>query len=156
MDRNIIERYWQRFLTIDGNRELYADRVHPAWYFCNNEKDANALLELVLAGTKRGTASLVEAYERDGDELPVPGDLSIITDWSGIPHYIIETLHVIRCPYSEVTEEMAAIEGEGDKSLAYWRRAHQWFFGEELREWGREFSPDVEVLFEEFRVIYRS
>ena len=155
MDEKKVEAYWQDFLETGRNREIYGDRVHPAWYFCNNEEDADSLLQLVLAGTKRGTASLVEAYDREGETLPVAGDLSIITNWSGDPHCIIETLSVTRCNFSEVTDEMAAIEGEGDGSLAYWRRGHERFFGEELRSWGKAFSEDVEILFEEFRVIYR-
>lgn len=155
MDEKRIDQYWQDFLAVGENRDLYADRVHPAWHFCDNEADADSLLRLVLADTKRGTASLEEAYERDGEDLPAAGDLSIITDWSGEPHCIIETLKVTRCPFSEVTEEMAAIEGEGDKSLAYWRRGHERFFAEELKEWGKEFSEDAGVLFQEFRVIHR-
>lgn len=35
---------------------------------------------------------------------------------------IIENTAVSVLPYDEVTQEMAAMEGEGDRSLAYWRQ----------------------------------
>ena len=47
--------------------------------------------------------------------------------------------------YDRVTAEMAAKEGEGDKSLAFWRQGHQEFFTRE-----GTFAPDMWLVFEEF------
>jgi len=46
------------------------------------------------------------------------------------------------------------IEGEGDKSLEYWRRGHINFFTEETKELGIEFNEELEVIFETFQVVY--
>lgn len=45
-------------------------------------------------------------------------------------------------------------EGEGDKSLAYWRQVHEEFFTEWLEEAGLTFTPDSKVVLEEFRKVY--
>ncbi len=148
------EAFWQAFLDLGDHRERYGSAVPDVWHFCSNKEDADDLLALVLQGPKRGTASLIESYERDGEEIPEVGCLSIVTDWAGNPGCVIETVKITRCPFGEVTEEMAAIEGEGDGSLSYWRRAHINAFGEEMKDWGKTLSDDMEILFEEFRVLY--
>ena len=45
-------------------------------------------------------------------------------------------------------------EGEGDKSLAYWRQVHEEFFTEWMSEAGLTFTPDSKVVLEEFRKVY--
>ena len=45
-------------------------------------------------------------------------------------------------------------EGEGDKSLAYWRQVHEEFFTACLGEAGLTFTPDSKVVLEEFRKVY--
>jgi uncharacterized protein YhfF len=57
-------------------------------------------------------------------------------------------------PFSEVDEEFARLEGEGDKSLEYWRKTHIDFFTKELEGEKIEFSEDMLVVCEEFEVIY--
>ena len=42
------------------------------------------------------------------------------------------------------------MEGEGDKSLDYWRKVHIKFFEEEF---GDKFNEDMEVLCEEFELV---
>ena len=57
-------------------------------------------------------------------------------------------------PFCEVTPEFAATEGEGDKSLAYWKKVHRRFFTEEMKEFGAVFSDSTPVVCEEFEVVY--
>jgi uncharacterized protein YhfF len=54
-----------------------------------------------------------------------------------------------------VDEEFARAEGEGDLSLAYWRRTHKHFFSRSLPAIDREFSEDMPLVCERFRVIYK-
>ena len=57
-------------------------------------------------------------------------------------------------PFDRVSEEQAFREGEGDRSLEYWRRVHEDFFRRELAGAGLAFSPDMPVVCEEFEVVW--
>ena len=67
---------------------------------------------------------------------------------------IIRTEKVAVVPFCEVDAAHAFREGEGDKSLAFWRRAHEAFFSQELQRAGLAFGPDMKVVCEEFRVVW--
>lgn len=144
--------YWQEFLLSTGRdpQTVYAD----CGCFEISEQAANALLELVLAGKKTATSSSLRAYEAEGEPIPRVGDLSIITDWSGEPRCVIETTAVTIIPYCEMTFEICSREGEDD-SLESWRRNHDAFFAADAQSTGYEFTPDMPVVFEDFRVIYK-
>jgi len=49
---------------------------------------------------------------------------------------------------SDVDEAFAHDEGEGDQTLSWWRQAHTEYFGRR-----GEFSPDMELYCERFRLI---
>ena len=120
-------------------------RFLEAFHFDDNEPSANELAALVLQGRKRATAALLWAHERENKPAPRPGDLSIVTDFAGNAVCVIETVRVDIVAFDEVSAEFAATEGEGDGSLAYWRRAHDEFFGRECgRAWGG--SPRMTCL----------
>ena len=67
---------------------------------------------------------------------------------------IIETVQVDVMPFEQVSAEFAAIEGEGDGSLAYWRQAHLEYFTRECERAGRVFSVEMAVACEQFKVVY--
>jgi uncharacterized protein YhfF len=54
----------------------------------------------------------------------------------------------------EIDEAYAATEGEGDGSLAYWRRVHWDFFSKECVSIGRDPSEEMPVVCEIFRVVH--
>jgi uncharacterized protein YhfF len=112
------------------------------------------LAHLVICGAKRGTATWIRALEHDGGESPTIGSISIVVDGFGMPRCAIRTDSVERLLFGEVTDEMAAIEGEGDLSLADWRRGHLRFWRAEAAELGLEFEGDSEpITFERFSVL---
>lgn len=57
-------------------------------------------------------------------------------------------------PFSAVGPEFAALEGEGDGSLTYWRQAHSRYFTRESIRAGREFNENMLVTCERFRVAF--
>ena len=120
------------------------------WHFELTREGANALLRLVLEGKKRATASSVFSFEAEGAALPRPGDRSVITDWDGTPGCVIETTRVL--PFRDISFDLARLEGENE-SLSSWREGHIRFFTEEGRTLGYDFTWDLPVVFEEFRVL---
>ena len=149
-----IVAFWQAFCAEVG--EDCSNRFFEAFHFDDNEPDADALADLVLVGVKRGTASLVWSFEDPGRSLPSPGALSVVTYWDGTPACVIETQGVEVLPFEQVGAAFAAVEGEGDGSLAYWRRAHWAYFGRECARLGREPSQVMPVACERFSVIYKA
>jgi len=56
--------------------------------------------------------------------------------------------------FDEVSEEFAAAEGEGDRSLAFWREAHWAAFSREFEGMQRSPQPDMPVVCERFEVVF--
>ncbi len=147
-----IEAFWRRYCARHPDA---ADQPLPeAWGFGDSATMADELGALVVQGIKTATCSLLWEYE-DGDE-PVPraGDLSIILDGAGHPMCIIRTTAADIVPFNAVTADFAFAEGEGDRSLAYWRRAHRRFFTRQCATLNREFSDTIPLVCERFEVIF--
>jgi uncharacterized protein YhfF len=104
---------------------------------------ADELLELVLKGVKTATCST-----EDEPNMSKPGERWIVLDGRGHPRCVIESTEVSFRRYGEVDAAFAHDEGEGDRSLAYWRSAHRRYF-ERL---GR-FSEDMMLMCERFRLV---
>ena len=67
---------------------------------------------------------------------------------------VTKTTKVYRTLFKDVSARHAYLEGEGDRSLAYWRKVHQAFFTAELAEVKLDFTPELEVVCEEFEVVF--
>ena len=104
---------------------------------------ADELLDLVIREVKTATCST-----EDEPNTSKPGECWIVLDGSGKPACVIETLEVTYRRYTEVDAAFAYEEGEGDRSLRYWREAHRKYFG----RLGR-FSEDMMLMCERFRLI---
>jgi len=147
-----IESFWSEFLEKE-NLDKHTKYVE-AFHFELNEKLANELLQLVLNGQKKATAGSLLGYEIEQTILPKIGDYSVITDWEGNPKCVIETIDVAVIPYKDITFDICKREGEDD-TLESWRQGHERFFREDGRELGYEFSEDMPVVFEDFKVVYQ-
>ncbi|HWQ97831.1 MAG TPA: ASCH domain-containing protein [Clostridia bacterium] len=144
------QEFWKTFLETTGRdpNTTYFECFH----FTNEEQLANELLALVLSGKKRATSSSKLCYAEG--EGPKPGYLSIVTDFAGNPHCVIETKAVQVIPFNEMTYEICSREGE-DECLETWQEGHRHFFLMDCQEMGYEFTEDMPVVFEDFEVIYR-
>ncbi|MFC4652532.1 ASCH domain-containing protein [Lactococcus nasutitermitis] len=127
-----------------------AEDFRGSWAFGDSKGMADELAELVLAGKKTATASAVAGYEEDEEFPAADGKLDLLLDGDENPVAILRNIKVERVIFSEVSKEQAFKEGEGDRTLAYWRRVHKEFW----RAFDL-FSPDMEVLTEEFEVVYK-
>jgi len=124
------------------------------WYFSDNEKDANELAQLVLAGEKRATSPSLWWFEANGESIPAEGDLEVVTNWDGEAQCIVETTKVEIVPFNEISEEYAQTEGEGDKSLDYWRHVHWAYYQRELRDTDFDRVEDMPIVCMRFRVVF--
>jgi uncharacterized protein YhfF len=148
----LIEAFWQAFLnTLDV---VARPTAYESWSFGDNAQMANELGALVKTGIKAATASLVWEYEHEDKPLPQVGGYSVIEDGAGAPICIIQTTEVTVKPFHQVDARFAYDEGEGDRSLAYWRHAHWQFFTRACEAISRIPRDDMPIVCERFRVIY--
>jgi uncharacterized protein YhfF len=112
--------------------------------FGDSPELADELLALVLLGKK--TATTWAASE--GDKGVEVGKRWIVKDGQGRARAVLETVEITRRRFEEVDAGFAFDEGEGDRSLAWWRRAHTDYFTRRS-----EFAPGMDVYCERFRVV---
>jgi uncharacterized protein YhfF len=82
------------------------------------------------------------------------GDVEIIIDWDGEPMAVVEVTDVRIQRFDDVDEEFARDEGEGDRTLAWWRDAHRRFFAGECARLGIEMSPALPLVCRRFRLLW--
>lgn len=155
MNESEIERYWYAFLSNQPANSKYFGKPYVAEGFGDNPKLVDELGQLILSGKKTGTSSALWEWEAVGNPIPQPGMISIVLDGLDHPICIIETTEVLVSRFNAVDEEFAHAEGEGDLSLEYWRQAHTKFFSRVLPKFGREFSEDMPLVCERFKIIYK-
>jgi uncharacterized protein YhfF len=116
------------------------------------------LVAAILDGSKTSTTGLVIDYEHCGEALPEVGRRSVVVDSAEHPVAVLETTGVRVVALSEVDLAHAVDEGEGDTTVAAWRRTHERFWhGEEVRTalGDPEFTVDdtTPVVLERFRLV---
>ena len=125
--------------------------TYEAWAFGDAP---DKLAELVKQGIKTATCSAYDLYEIENEPLPQAGSYSIILNSNDEAVCIIKTMKVHVTEFVRVSEEHAFKEGEGDRSLEYWRKVHEEFLTEELASVNMEFNENTKVVCEEFEVVY--
>lgn len=147
-----VHALWRAYLQSVGEAPATTDKTFAVWSFGDTDKLADELLELVLAGTKRATTPSVWELEVRGEPVPQPGNLHVITDSAGIARCVLQTVRVRIIPFNRVGADYARIEGEGDGSLAYWRRTHWSYYKRVLADTDYTPQPDMPVVCEQFEV----
>jgi len=153
-NQTAIEHFWQTYLA---TLPFDAEPTPPPepWIFGDSPRLADELAALIMSRAKTATCAALWEYEADGEPLPQPGQLGILQDGAGRPLAVVQTVEVEIKPYDQVDAAFAFEEGEGDRSLAYWREAHRRFFTRTLAAIGREFDETMPLVCERFRVLYR-
>jgi uncharacterized protein YhfF len=146
--------FWQKFGESAPEWKTLSLEDVETWHFCDNEEDANEVGELARKEIKTATCSLLWAYEAENEELPQVGELSLVTNWDGNPLCIIETSQVTIHPFNEVDAQFAYEEGEGDRSLKYWREVHWEAFKRECTTIGREPQESMRLVCERFKLLF--
>ncbi len=144
------EEMWSKYLKINPQADKY-----EAWSFGGVTPNIpDILANLVLIGEKIATAGAYPAYLFDNSPLPFLGGFNIILDSNDEAVCITKTTKVYTTPFCDVSTNHAYKEGEGDKSLTFWRECHEKFFTSELSEIGLSFTDKMLVVCEEFEVVY--
>ncbi|WP_295890818.1 ASCH domain-containing protein [uncultured Vibrio sp.] len=153
MDK-VSQLYLQRFLNSLPEEVSNTYRSFSSDYFCADEYNANVCADLILKGEKRASCSMEIWYSNEGEPMPEVGHLQVVTNWDGTPVCIIEITDVSTSKYKDITADFAKAEGEGDKTLTWWREAHWAFFSKECEELKMQPSEDMLLVLEHFKVVY--
>ena len=148
----VLDEYWQKFLKStnrDEDEKCSGDLFFEAKGFVSDQ-----LTALVLSGKKTAFFTSFATYAIDQEPLPVSGELYIVVDRANNPVCVIEITSVTVLPFNEITWDMAKLEGE-DENLEQWKERKTEYLQEEGDILGFEFSPDLKLVFQTFKVIYR-
>ena len=148
----LLDEYWNKFLSTKGlssETKCAGDLFFEAKGFVSDEMNA-----LVLGGQKTAFFSSYATFAIDGEPLPVSGELYIVVDRANNPVCVIELQSVNILPFNEVTWEMAKQEGE-DENLEQWREKKKGYLEDEGAVLGFEFTPDIKVVFQTFKMVYK-
>lgn len=147
-----VTQLWDEFLEQHPNNPQKG--LPLSFYFCDNKKDADECADLVVKGIKQATATSLWWFKKNKEALPKIGDQYIITNWDGKAKAVIEVTKIEQTPYNKITPEFAKTEGEGDKSLTYWKKVHKAYYSREMEPYNEKFSEDMIIICEYFKTIY--
>ena len=136
---------WKRYRQLHPAADSY-----EAWSFAGGGAIGDELAELVVKGLKTATASAQCIYEVEKAPTPLVGALSVILKTGGDAVCVIRTTSIRICRFCDVSSEHAYREGEGDRSLEYWRKVHRECFTKEMASHGISFDEGMLVVCEEF------
>jgi uncharacterized protein YhfF len=147
-----VQDFWVNFC--ESNPKINLDTPFQVWYFGLGREDALELCDLVLQGKKTATASLVWEYEEKPEDAPVLDGYSVVTDFDGNPKCVVQTTELRVLPFNQVDAKFAFDEGEGDRTLEYWRTVHRKFFTECCLELGIEFDESMMICCKRFKKLF--
>lgn len=119
------------------------------WYFHNNEKDCDYLFNLVKTKVKTATSYLYIKKE----DLNLTTKYSILTNWDESEEILLKTTKIYKTKFKDITKIHAFKEGEGDKTLSYYKKVHEEFFKKECDKLNIKFDKNTEIVCEEFEIV---
>jgi uncharacterized protein YhfF len=141
--------FWQNYLCTVLPGANLPQKPKSVFGFGDSAHMATELGLLVKLGIKTATCSALADYEKEETALPQKGELAIVIDGRGEPMAVIEITEVFITKFNNITYQFAFEEGEGDRSLNYWRHAHRRFFG---RQNPNFFNEEMLLVCERFQV----
>lgn len=143
--------YWNLFQQ--QNPEFKNLPEPSSFYYGDNKKVADECAGLVINKIKQATSPSMWWFEKNNEPLPQAGDLAIVTDWDGNPKAIVKTIRIEIVRFKDISPEYARIEGEGDGSLAYWKKEHWNYYANEMKAFGEYPTEEMEIVCEYFETI---
>jgi len=150
------ETFWQAYLASLPQAEDAVRRFYEVFRIGNSNEAADEGAALIKRGVKTATSSLLWAYQAANKPLPEVGSLSIVTDGSGNPVCVVETISVEITAFAEVDAAYAYDYGEWDRTLEGWR-THSWAINaERCGALGKAPTPEMPLVCERVKVVYPS
>lgn len=143
------KQLWREFIE---KYPEYKNEHYVAWQY---GAVPDELADLTMQEIKTATSSAYDMYALEGEPLPEIGEWNIILDSQDQAICITQTTKIYVVPYDEVTSDHAFKEGEGDRSLTYWRAVHKEFYSKEYAENKLVFNEKIPVVCEEFKLMYK-
>lgn len=147
-----LDEYWNNFLektNRDKEEKCAGDLFFEGKNFINAE-----LNSIVLAGQKTAFFTTLATFTIDGEPLPVSGELYILVDNQNKPLCVLEMESVNIIPFNEVTWDMAQKECECS-TFGEWKEKMQEYIEDEGHVLGFDYSEDIKLVFQTFKVIYK-
>ncbi len=145
-----ITAFWDSFCQETGA----SGSCPPADQFGDTPALADELLGLVLIGQKQATCELKHWFDSRNIPLPQIGNYWIITNSAGRPKAIIQTTKVDLCAVKEVDDQFAWDEGEGDRSLSYWKSEHDAYYQRQAKQDDFIYTDDMICVCERFKKVW--
>lgn len=153
MTKQKLDQYWNSYLSTLPQPLAIAENYSTS-QFGDTPALADQLGALILEGIKTATCSALWEWEAEGSPLPEVGSKSIVLDGGDNPLCIIAVTEVSVRAFNKVDAQFAYDEGEGDRSLEFWREEHWKFFSRVLPKIGKQPTLDMPLVCERFRVAY--
>ena len=150
-DREAAARLWADYLAVHPEHRTESPVSEQ---FGDSADLADELLDLVLHGPKRATAGAVAEFRHAGEALPRIGDHWVVHDGAGVPRVVLRSMELRVGPLDSVDEAFAWDEGEDDRTRESWLDGHSRYFRRTLGRIGVEFTDQIEVVFERFRIVW--
>ncbi len=144
--------FWNNFLLATGKDSetvCTGDLNFDSKGFTNDAEVTN-----ILSGNRTAFFSSFASFSIDMEPLPSSGELYIVYDRANEPRAVIELENVTVIPFCDVSWSMAQKEGE-DENLEQWQIRTQEYLTEEGEILGFEFSKEMKLVFQSFRVLYK-
>lgn len=141
-----VSQFWEHYQSKHPSATHYTD-----WSYGGSNPDLLAIL--TKHGIKTATSSAYALYKSDAEPLPQVGDISIICYKNGNVCCATKTIGVDVVAFKDVDRYHAYCEGEGDRSLDFWRGVHHVFFKKSLAMQGLSFDESTEVVLETFEKV---
>ena len=147
-----LDEYWANFLKIT-NRDA-EDKCSGDLCFEGKGFVQSQINSIVLAGQKQAFFTTLATFTIDDEPLPISGELYILVDNQNKPLCVLEIESVNIIPFNEVTFEMVKKEGEC-ATMGEWKEKMQEYIEDEAHVLGFEYSPDIKLVYQTFKVIYK-
>jgi len=148
-----LEAFWSAYLHSlpEQDRNI---TYYEAFSFGNTPQAADTILAFVLQGRKTATSMLLWELEHKGKTPWHVGDQHIVLDGASNPRCIIQTTKLRILPFQDVDAQFAYDYGEGDQTLAWWRKEMWAYYLEECKQLGKQAHEDMPLICERFKLVY--